>query len=265
MFSTILFNIVKLRISVSVERNEAIAISTSNSVKRGNMSLNLQSCFRGNVYIIRCAGRIMAGQETTNLEAALDMAEREFSSIVLNLGEVTRVDSMGLGLIVRHTARLNKRGGTIRLAAPQPFVTHLLNITKTSDFLKSFPTEEAAIESALTQPAPRQPEPAKHSKLLVFDPSADLCMFVHKILSQHGFDVRTVCSLQDAKILLLADQVDYILVGPGTPQLPAEMAAGKLSTLAPKAAALQLPADFKARDAVDATQGLLQLFGIASA
>jgi anti-anti-sigma factor len=229
------------------------------------MSLNLETCFRGNVYIIRCSGHITAGQEVMNLEAVLDMAEREFCCIVLNLSGVNRMDSMALGLLVRHTARLQKRGGTMRLAATQPFVTHLLNITKTSDFIPNFPTEEEAIEPCITQPAPCQPEPAKVSKLLVFDPSADLCMFVHRVLSQHGFDVRTVCSLQDARILLVAVQVDYILVGPGTAQLPAETVAARLSSLAPKATALRLPADFKSLDAVDATHKLLELFSLPTA
>lgn len=229
------------------------------------MSLKLETCFRGNVFIIRCSGHITAGQEVTTLETALDMAEREFASIVLNVGDVNRMDSMALGLLVRHTDRLIRKGGTLRLAETQPFVAHLLTITKTSDFIRSFPTEEKAIESCLTQPAARQAEPAKLHKLLVFDPSADLCMFVHRVMSQHGFDVRTVCSLQDAKILLIADQVDYILVGPGTAQMPAEMAAGKLGSLAPRARALQLPPDFKSCDAVDAANNLLQMFGIPAA
>jgi len=229
------------------------------------MSLTLETCFRGNVYIIRCTGHITAGKEVTSLEATLDMAEREFNSVVLNVSGVNRMDSMALGLLVRHTDRLIKKGGTLRLALPQPFVAHLLKITKTSDFIKSFPNEEEAIESCLTQPEALQPEPAKQHKLLVFDPSADLCMFVHRVMSQHGFDVRTVCSLQDAKILLIADQVDYILVGPGTAQMPAEQAAAKLASLAPKATSLQLPPDFKSLDAVDATNNLLQVFGLAAA
>jgi anti-anti-sigma factor len=227
------------------------------------MSLTLASRFCGNVYIIQCVGRIMAGQEALNLETALDQAELEFCRIVLNLNEVTRMDSMGLGLLVRHSARLNKRGGAIRLATPQPFVTHLLNITKLSGFLQSYPTDDDAIQSFL-QRSPQNIEQKIGPRLLVFDQSADLCVFVRTVLAQHGFDVRTACSLRDAKILLQVDTMDYILVGPGTPQLPSEKVAKELNTLSPKASALQLSADFNSHDAVVATQALLHMFGVTS-
>ena len=229
------------------------------------MSLTLKSRFCGNVYIIQCAGRIMSGQETMTLESALDVAELEFARIVLNLSEVTRMDSMGLGLLVRHASRLNKRGGTIRLAAPQPFVAHLLNITKLSAFLKSYAIEEEAIQSFLQKCTPQDVEQKTGPRLLVFDQSADLCVFVRTVLSQHGFDVRTASSLSDAKILLRVDNTDYILVGPGTPQLPPDRAAQELNALAPKASALQLSADFKSHDATEATQTLLQMFGVGGA
>lgn len=227
------------------------------------MSLALTSRFCGNVYIIQCVGRITAGQEALTLETALDQAELEFCRIVLNLSETTRMDSMGLGLLVRHAYRLNKRGGTIRLAAPQPFVAHLLNITKLSGFLQSYPTEEEAIQSFLKQHPPHTAEEKRGLRILVFDQSADLCMFVRTVLAQHGFDVRTSCTFRDAKLLLRVDEVDYILVGPGTPQLTSEAVAKELSALAPKASALQLSADFKSHDAVEATEALLHMFGVS--
>jgi anti-anti-sigma factor len=228
------------------------------------MSLSLASRFCGNVYVIQCTGRIAAGQETTILETALDEAEREFARVVLNLSEVTRMDSMGLGLLVRHASRLGKRGGTIRLAAPQSFVAHLLKITKLSSFLQSYPTEEDAIQSFLKQDSPQTAEEKRGLSVLVFDPAADLCMFVRTVLAQHGFDVKMSCSFRDAKVLLRVDQVDYILVGPGTLQLPSETVANELSALAPKASALQLSADFKSHDAIQATETLLHMFGVSS-
>lgn len=226
------------------------------------MSITLTSHFCGKVFIIHCAGRIMAGQEVLTLETALDQAQLEFARIVLNLSEVNRMDSTGLGLLVRHASRLNKRGGGIRLAAPQPFVAHLLNITKLSDFLESYPTEEDAIRAFLNQQSPQNIPEKRGLKVLVFDQSADLCVFVRTVLAQHGFDVTTACSFRDAKVLLRVDQVDCILVGPGTPLLPCETVMRELVALAPNASSLQLSSDFRSHDAVEATEILLQMFGV---
>lgn len=233
--------------------------------KRGPMSLTLQSRFCGSVYVIQCEGHIVLGDEVTSLEAALQRGAREFTRLVLTLSEVTRLDSIGLGLLVRHVIPLRKRGGDLRLAAPPPFVLHLLELTKVSGVLRTYPTEEDAILSFLSQQTPPTAGEKRGVRLLVFDPSADLCAFVRTVLTQHGFDVRTTCSLRDAKILLKVDAVDYILVGPGTHQLSSETVASELRAAAPRASALQLGTDFKSRDALEAGETLLQMLGVSGA
>jgi DNA-binding NtrC family response regulator len=99
--------------------------------------------------------------------------------------------------------------------------------------------------------------------VLVVDESADLCVFVRTVLSRHGFDVRSTCLFRDAKTLLNADGVEYIVVGPGTPQLPAETVARTLTALAPEAKVVRLDADFKIRDAEEATDALMQMFKVS--
>jgi hypothetical protein len=51
-------------------------------------------------------------------------------------------------------------------------------------------------------------------------------------------------------------------VGPGSPQLPAETVVRSLTALAPTAKVMLLEADFKIRDAQEATDALLQMFGV---
>jgi len=227
------------------------------------MLLSLKSRFVGNVYVVECVGRVVLGAEVKALEAELATAEREFSRIVLNLSEVNRLDSIAMGLLVRYAERMEKRGGGVRLAAPPQFVTNLLNMTKLSGLLQSFPTEEEAIVSFLKQ-GPGQQTPGKSGpRVLVFDESADLCVFVRTVLVAHGFNVRSTCLFRDAKILLGVDGVDYIVVGPSTPQLSAETVVTTLTTLSPKAKPMKLDADFKIRDAREATDALLQMFGLS--
>jgi anti-anti-sigma factor len=227
---------------------------------RTSMLLSLKSRFLGNVYIVECTGRVILGEEVKALESALMAGEREFSRIVLNLGEVSRLDSIAMGLLVRYAERMGKRGGGVRLAAPPPFVVNLLNMTKLSTILPSFPTEEEAILSFLKQTATEEAKGKHGPRVLVVDESADLCVFVRTVLMQHGYDVKSTCSFRDAKILMQVEGVDYILVGPGTPHLPAETVVKTLTAIAPKAKPLLLAADFKIRDAREATEALLQMF-----
>lgn len=226
------------------------------------MSLTLDTRHIGSVYIIECAGSIVLGEEERALDAALDHAEHGFSRIVLELSGISRLDSMGLGLLVRHSTRLAKHGGGIRLAGSPAFVIKLLDLTKCSLILPNFDSEEEAIGSFSTRPSVKTAA-ERGPRLLVYDPSADLCMFARTVLSQHGFDVRTTCAFGDAKLLLRVGGMDYVLVGPGNSQLPAELAARDLAAIAPRASVLQLSSDFKSHDALHATEQLLQLFGLS--
>jgi anti-anti-sigma factor len=224
------------------------------------MPLTLVPRHIGNVYIIKCKGRIAAGDELKAMDAALSLGTREFTKLVLDVSEVDRLDSTGIGLLVRVATNLHKRGGDIRLAAPPEFLVKLLKLANLSSILQVHHTEEDAILSFLrhrsTQKAPAKPG----SRVLFFDQSADLCAFVRAVLTQHGFDVKSTSNFGDAKILLRVDEVDYILVGPGTPQLPPETALRSLKPLMPRAKALHLDPDFNSREAHEATKALLQLF-----
>jgi anti-anti-sigma factor len=225
------------------------------------MLLALKSRFVGNVYVIECVGRVVLGEEVKSLEAALEFAEREFTQIVLNLTEVNRLDSIAMGLLVRYAERLGKRGGGLRLAGSPAFVTNLLNMTKLSTMLPNYATEEEAIVSFLQETSGRTTQERRGPRVLIFDESADLCVFVRTVLMGQGYDVRSTCSFRDAKILLRVEGVEYIVVGPSTPRLSADTVVQSLTALSPNANVRQLAPDFKIRDAQEATDALLEMFG----
>src|SRR5437763_4690471 len=141
------------------------------------MLLSLKSRFVGNVYVIECVGRIVLGEEVKALEAALEIAEREFTQIVLNLSEVNRLDSIAMGLLVRYAERLGKRGGGLRLGGAPAFVTNLLNMTKLSTILPSYATEEEAIVSFLRETSGPAAQQRHGPRVLMFDECGDLCVF----------------------------------------------------------------------------------------
>ena len=226
------------------------------------MPLNLDSRFCDNVYIIHCAGAIVLGDEVKALEAALDRCAHSSSQLVLSISDVTRLDSIGLGLVVRTMTNLRKHGGDLRLAAPSPFVMNLLDITMLSTVIQTHSTEQDAIASFLKRPPVQQAQEKRGRRVLVIDSSPDLCVFIRTVLTQHGFNIKSTALVRDAKILLHSDPVDFILVGPTTSQLSSETVAQALGAVAPKANTLQLSADFKAHSAHEAAEILLQMFGV---
>lgn len=226
------------------------------------MPLKLEPRFRDNVYVIHCAGAIVLGDEAKSLEAALDRCAQSSSQLVLSISEVTRLDSIGLGLLVRYMTNLRKRGGDLRLAAPSPFVVNLLDLTMLSTVIQTHATEHEAIASFLKRPPVQTEQEKRGRRVLVIDSSPDLCVFIRTVLARHGFDIQSTTLVRDARILLHSNDVDFILVGPTTPQLSSETVAQTLSAVAPKAATLQLSADFKNHSAHEAAEILLQMFGI---
>jgi len=223
------------------------------------MPLQIETRFCSNVAILQCRGRIVA-DELPALESAFKTAIREFQDIVLNVAEVTRLDSMGMGLLVRYSSNLRKRGGDIRLAATPPLIAEALNITMLSSIFQSYPTEQEATLSFLRQPAAPTPHDQPGHRVLVVDRSPDLGAFVRAVLTQHGYEVRSASLVSDARVLLQVHNVDYILVGPGTPQMPAANVLAALKGLAPKATALQLTPEFRSFDAHQAAELLLEMF-----
>ena len=224
------------------------------------MPLQIEERFCGNVFILQCTGRIVIGEELDALESALEKVVREFQRIVLNVAAVTRADSSGVGLVVRYANNLRKRGGDIRLAAPPPFVLEILAITMLDTVIDTFPTEQDAIVSFLRQPAAPGADDQPGHRVLVVDRSADLGAFVRAVLSRHGYEVRSASLVSDAKVLLQVHSADYILVGPGTPQMPAAAILAALQDLAPQATALELTPEFRTFDAQQAAGMLLEMF-----
>jgi anti-sigma B factor antagonist len=230
------------------------------------MSLSVDSRSCGKVYVIKCMGRIVAGEESQTLEAAFTRAVQHSNRLVLDVAEASRVDSSGMGLLVRFLSRIKSNGGDLRLAAPQPFFRTLLQLTKLSSVFKTYDSEEEAIVSFVKEPAGVIKEAPPAGPLVLFvDQSPDLCAFVRKVLSGHGYEVVSSCRLRDAKLLLNAADVSYVVLGPNCSQLPCEAAVAELQPLAKGATLVQLESGFQMDDAEKAASQLLQKLGTQSA
>lgn len=229
------------------------------------MSLALESRLCGSVYVVRCAGRIVTGDNSTILEETLKRGLLESIRLVLHAGEVDRVDSSGMGLLVRFLWHTRTRGGDMRLAAPAPVFTQLLEMTKLSAVFRIYPDEEAAIVSFLKEGISNPAESANTGpRVLFLDPAPDTCAFVRALLARHGYRVLSTPLMGDAKILLCANTFDVIVLGPDSGALAAPATVKVLKQLAPAAKTLVLEREFKSRAADEAGIALLERLQLAA-
>ncbi len=101
----------------------------------------------GNVFVIDCRGRIVLGEETANLRQVVKDLIDEPARVVLNLSEVTYIDSNGIGMLFGLHISAEKTGATIKLAGLGGHAKSVTEITKLSMTYETFPTVEDAVAS----------------------------------------------------------------------------------------------------------------------
>lgn len=98
----------------------------------------------GEVIVVDCAGRIVLGEESTALRLLVKDLLTKAGQIVLDLGDVTYIDSSGLGTLVGLYTSARKAGGNIRLARLNSRVIELLQITRLVTVFETYDTAEKA-------------------------------------------------------------------------------------------------------------------------
>jgi anti-anti-sigma factor len=221
------------------------------------MNLTLQSQLLFGVAVIRCRGRIVVGDELVSLQQEVEKHRLETQNYVLEMGEVTYLDSGGLGALVRLAGMLRARRGDLKLCRVSPFVQGVLEATKLLAVFAVFPSESDALASFAQRPAHREPQSVSSStKILCIDPSSDLLAYMTAVLTRAGFQVTTSRFLSDASTFLGAMKPRAVVCGPGV--VAAGPAFEKFRLLDSRTTALlMLPADFHTSHASDAGADLV--------
>jgi len=111
------------------------------------MALKLNSRTIDGVRVIDCTGRIVFGDEAGQLRDAVKKELSENNRIVLNLGNVSYIDSGGIGTLVSLFTSARSAGGDIKLANLTKRVGDLLQITKLITVFESFDDEQKAVNA----------------------------------------------------------------------------------------------------------------------
>lgn len=100
------------------------------------------------VHIVDLTGRITIGEETSILREALrSLLQSNHTRVLLNLSDVTYIDSSGLGELVSGFTNFSKQGGKLKLLNLTKKVHDLLSITKLLTVFEVFDDEAKAIQS----------------------------------------------------------------------------------------------------------------------
>lgn len=111
------------------------------------MQLKLNTRTKEGVTIVDCSGRIVFGEEAAALRENVKAHIPQAKQIVLNLKDVTYIDSGGLGILVGLFTSASAAGGSIKLSNLTPRVGQLLQVTKLVTVFETFDSEEEAVRS----------------------------------------------------------------------------------------------------------------------
>ena len=112
------------------------------------MSVKLTTRQVGDVTVIDAAGRITLGEGASTFRDTIrDLAAKGDKKMLLNLGEVSYIDSSGIGEMVSGFTTVTNHGGQLKLLGLSKRVKDLLQITKLYTVFEVFDDEASAVRS----------------------------------------------------------------------------------------------------------------------
>jgi anti-anti-sigma factor len=102
----------------------------------------------GDVTILDLLGRSTIGVDSELLSCHLQkLVDSDVRKLLLNLAEVTQVDSTGVSVIVSTYVSLRRQGGDLKLLCPRGRVREVMRVTRLLDVIPTFEDETQALAS----------------------------------------------------------------------------------------------------------------------
>ena len=111
--------------------------------------MKIQEQERGPHTIVRLFGTLALGEHTRALQERFEALETERTgAIILDLNSLEHLDSTAVGVLVGGLKRFEAQGRRFYLVNPKERVASVFRITHLDTIFRTFPTVEAAVESA---------------------------------------------------------------------------------------------------------------------
>jgi anti-sigma B factor antagonist len=223
--------------------------------------LSLEHRSIGDVAVVVCRGAIVEGAESAALDSRMRELQELHRAFVLDLHDVTFVDSAGLGLLVRLLARLRGASGALTLCGVAPSVQKSLNVTRLNAVLPSYPTVDAALAAFDRRPDDGGSPSREVVDVLCVHRSADVLAYVRELLRRAGYGVIATTNVADATTFLIATR-PHIVVIDGDSRTVGN--SGRFSSLTKNAQVVELPGTFAVEEPGEAGRRLLDIVGAFS-
>jgi anti-sigma B factor antagonist len=110
------------------------------------MHLEIQQREREGVAILDVKGKLVLGPEDLSLRAHLtSLLSDGVRNVILNLKDVTHVDTAGVGTLVLSTEKFRSAGGRMAIVHLNPTQASVANILKLDSELDVYPDEQDAV------------------------------------------------------------------------------------------------------------------------
>ena len=112
------------------------------------MSVKLTTRQVGDVTVIDATGRITLGEGASHFRDTIrDLATKGDKKLLVNLSDVSYIDSSGIGEMVSGFTTVTNHGGQLKLLGLSKRVKDLLQITKLYTVFEVFDDEASAVRS----------------------------------------------------------------------------------------------------------------------
>jgi anti-sigma B factor antagonist len=112
------------------------------------MSVKLSTRQVGDVTVIDASGRITLGEGSSAFRDKIkDLVSSGNKKILVNMAEVSYIDSSGIGELVSGFTTVTNQGGALKLVSLGKRIQDLLQITKLYTVFETFDEETSAVRS----------------------------------------------------------------------------------------------------------------------
>jgi len=226
------------------------------------MQLRLESRPVGEVLVIQCQGRIVAGKEVFTMHAYVGDSFAKYVDVVLQLDQVEFVDSSGLGAIVRLTQAARAKGGDLKLSGVPARILKTLQMTSLLSQFETYDSIEEAITAAYlgSRYSRGKTGDARPRMLCVYE-STDVRTFLREVLCNAGYNAMTTATIDDARILLKATKAKLVVIAARMQSVHGKPTRQVLEEIDPSVSLLILDEDFATQDPGEAAEKLLSDVG----